>query len=61
MKFLFQQMVGEEENMQLYLYTYDLDHWKMQFRGFYWLSHYGISAISKIQLVVYHQCCVLIG
>ena len=33
----------------------------MQMESFHWLSHHGIWAISKIQLVVYYQYCVLIG
>ena len=33
----------------------------MQFYSSDWLNHHGIQAISKIQLVVYYQCCVLTG
>ena len=31
------------------------------FQHFHWLAGYRLSLLSKIQLVDYHQCCVLIG
>ena len=32
-----------DKYVHIYIYIYQkLDHWIMQFKTFYWLSHYGI-------------------
>ena len=49
---------NNNNNSNMSLKTGSLDN---AIQDFYWPGHYGISAISKIQLVVYHQCCILIG